>query len=130
MVPKYLCPQCQNSINIGDDIILVAKTRTGMQGIVFLHTELGNYTSKFSEDFSLVEGNIVTFICPICHGVLTNRKNHNLAHFIFIDSKAQEATIIFSQIYGEKCTFRVVDSHISESFGDDTNKYVDPNSII
>jgi uncharacterized protein YbaR (Trm112 family) len=126
MNAKYVCPDCKNSINVGNDIVLIAKNEFGQKGIVVLHTILGNYESKFSNGFSILEGDQVKFSCPVCHASLTHKKNDRLARFIQIDEKEKEAYIVFSQIYGEKCTYKIEEKEVTESYGEHLNRYSDP----
>ncbi len=126
MKATYFCPECRNSINVNEDIVLIAKNDLGQKGIVMLHTKLGNYESKVSSDFSILEGDKVKFLCPICHHNLSHLKNDEMAHFIMKDENKKESYIIFSQIYGEKCTCKVVDKKVSESYGDYLGKFTDP----
>ena len=100
MKEKYICPKCRNSVNIGNRIILTGKTRTGLRGMIMIEGELGNYNSSFSDDFTIIEGNRVKFICPICHSSLSSWKRKNLAHLIMVENEDTEAHIYFSQIYG------------------------------
>lgn len=124
---KYLCPNCLTPLNVNNDIVLRAKNDIGQKGLVFLHSELGNYSSKFSADFTVVIGDHVKFSCPVCHHNLTNTKNERLASFICIDEANQESTIVFSQIYGEQCTYRVEQNEVRESFGDHFGLYNNPD---
>lgn len=123
MSSKYICPKCRNSLNIDNKIVLTGKTGTGLKGLVLLSGELGNYTSAFSEDFDIIEGNKVKFCCPICHGSLSSRKYKNLAELILIDENEDEIKVLFSEIYGEKCTYEVIGKKIQRSFGEDKNIY-------
>lgn len=120
---KYVCPKCRNSVNIDDDIILTGKTNTGLKGIMVLKSKLGDYTTRFSEDFIVFGGNKLHLSCPICHASLATRKNKNLAHLIMIDEDNNEATIFFSQVYGEKCTYKIEGQKITKSYGDNKNQY-------
>jgi len=122
MSTKRICPKCRNSITIEGKVVLVGKTKTGLKGIVMLNAALGDYSAKFSDDFSIVEGNSLKLLCPICHQNLSNQKNKNLAQLTQIDEDGNESTIVFSQIYGEKSTYRIEGNKIKESFGD-TDKY-------
>ncbi len=126
---KYICPKCRNSVNIGDDIFLTGKTSTGLKGIMVLKSELGNYTTRFSEDFTVFEGNKLKLTCPVCHSRLAARRHKNLAHLIMIDEDGNEATIYFSQIYGEKCTYKIEGSQVTQSFGDHKDLYK-PDGLI
>jgi uncharacterized protein YbaR (Trm112 family) len=126
MKATFICPECRNSINVNDDIVLIAKNEFGQKGIVMLHTTLGNYQSKFSTDFTIIEGDIVEFLCPVCHHNLSNLKNNKLAQFIQTDENNKESYIVFSQIYGEKCTCKVMDKEVKESYGDYLGKFTDP----
>jgi hypothetical protein len=123
MKGKYVCPKCRNSVNIGNRIILEGKTRTGLKGIVMIEGELGNYNSSFSEDFTIVEGNTVNFTCPICHVSLSDRKNKNLAHLLLLEEDKPEAQVYFSQIFGEKCTYKIVGKEVKGSFGEHHQHY-------
>ena len=123
MAIRYFCPKCLKSINIGNQIILTGETKTGLKGLVILNSKLGNYTSLFSDDLNIIEGNKVTLSCPICHECLSTKKDGNLAHLNMMDDKNKETTIYFSQILGEKCTYNIEDKSIIQSFGKDKELY-------
>ncbi len=127
METKYLCPQCENALNVDNDIVLKAKNNSGRKGIVFLHTSLGNYSSKFSSEFTIMEGETVKFYCPLCNHNLTNLKNEKLAHFTMVDADEKEFTVVFSKIYGEKCTYVVKEKEVLKSYGDHLNIYTNPD---
>lgn len=120
---KYICPKCRNSVNVGSQILLTGKTGTGLKGLILLNGELGDYSSAFSEDFTIVEGNKVKFSCPICHGTLSSRKHKNLAELIMVDENGNDVKVLFSEIYGEKCTYEVSGKEVKRTFGEDRNLY-------
>lgn len=124
---KYLCPSCENALNVGDNIVLKAKNSSGQKGIVFLHAELGNYDTRFSKEFTLSEGEKVKFYCPLCNHNLTNVKNERLAHFTMTDESEKEFTIVFSQIYGEKCTYKVEERQVIDQYGMHWSMYTNPD---
>jgi len=126
MKTKYVCSHCNQNINVGEDIVLVAKNKDGKKSLVFLHTTLGNYTSKFNPDFAIKEGDLVKFLCPICHANLTNKKHNHLADFTMIDENEKKFNIVFSQIYGEKCTYKIEEQKVVESFGKHLERYQNP----
>jgi hypothetical protein len=123
MKSKYLCPKCRISVNIGDQIILTGKTRNGLKGLIILKSELGDYTTLFSDEFNVIEGNKLSLSCPICRVSLATHKNKNLAHLLMIDEEKNEASIFFSQVVGEKCTYRIEGKHITQTFGEHKNHY-------
>lgn len=127
MKTKYLCPNCENALNVGDNIVLKVKNNFGQKGIVFLHSELGNYETDFSAEFTLIEGEKVKFYCPLCNHSLTNFKNDRLAHFTMIIDDEKEYTIAFSQIYGEKCTYKIEEKEVIEKFGMHWSMYTNPD---
>lgn len=129
MSTKRICPKCRNSITVGNKVVLVGKTKNGLKGLVMLNAQLGDFRAVFSEDFSLVEGNVLKLLCPICHTNLSNSKNKNLAEIIYIDDSGKESTIIFSQIFGEHSTYRIEGNKIKESFGEHGNKYMNENLV-
>jgi len=126
METKYLCSHCENAINVGNDIVLSAKNKDGEKGLVFLHTDLGNYESKFSAEFKIREGEKVKFYCPICHHNLTNLKNEKLAYFTMVDENEKEFTIVFSNIFGEHCSYKVEEKEVVKSFGYHWAMYSNP----
>ncbi len=126
MKTTYLCPNCRESINVGEDIVLTAKNKHDQKGIVMLHTTLGNYSIKNSPAFSLSEGDNISFSCPLCHHYLGNKKNDRLARIIMVDEDRKEYFIIFSQIYGEKCTFKLEEKEVKASFGEHLSRFTDP----
>jgi len=130
MKNKYLCSHCKKEINVDNEIVLIAKNDLGEKGLVFLKTKLGDYSSKFSSGFSVAEGDKVTFSCPICHHNLTNKKNNQLAHFIQEDENKKQFHIIISQIYGEKCTYKLEEQKIVETFGDHLSRYQNPDCFL
>ncbi len=127
MKAHYECPSCNNCINVGEDIVLVAKNEVGEKGLTFLHTDLGNYSSKFSCTFDIKEGEKLSFLCPVCHHNLTNHKNDRLAYVIYCDADNKQFRVIFSQVFGEKCTYKVEEHKVVENFGEHWNFYQDPD---
>lgn len=127
MKAKYVCSHCNQPINVEEDIVLIAKNKDGNKSLVFLHTTLGNYSSKFRYDFSISEGDLINFSCPICNQNLTNTKNNRMAQFTMIDENENKFNVIFSQIYGEKCTYKVEEKAIVETFGEHIAQYQNPD---
>jgi len=131
MKAHYLCPSCRCHINVNNDIVLIARACRGKRkGIVYLHAELGNFETKFTDDFLPVDGDQVAFSCPICHFDLSIKNNSKLARFAHIDQEGKESTIIFSQIFGEKCTYKVEDKKVTMSYGEHISKYTNPEWYI
>ncbi|MBI9067853.1 MAG: hypothetical protein JEZ09_11215 [Salinivirgaceae bacterium] len=130
MKNRYICPKCRNNINIENNIVLIAKNEFDQKGIIMLQTKFGDYSTKFSSDFTIIEGDKVKFLCPVCHANLSNLKNDCLASFNIIDQSKKESLLVFSQIYGEKCTYVIEDKVVKKSFGDDLGKYIDSDWIL
>ena len=127
MKASYKCPFCDNNINIDENIVLIAKNKVGKRGLVFLHSDLGNYTSDFSDDFEVAEGDLLKLSCPICHQNLSNKKNDSLAHFIQVDEDGKEFKIVFSKVYGEKCTYKVEAQKVVKTYGEHLARYQNPD---
>ncbi len=123
MKHKYLCPNCRNSVNIGDEVILIGRTKTGLKGIVMFSAELGNYAAKFSDDITFTEGNHLNLTCPICRDKLSRRRTKNLAMLLLMDDDKVERKIYFSQIVGEKCTYVIEGKNLKKTYGDDIDQY-------
>lgn len=127
METKYVCSYCDETISVGDKIVLVAKNEDGDKGIVMLHTELGNYTTEWSPGLNVKEGELVKLTCPICKHNLTNKKNERLAHFVQVSEEEKRYHIVISAIYGEKCTYKIEERKVIETFGDHWARYQNPD---
>lgn len=126
MKEQYICPNCNNNLDIEDDIVLLAKKKNGDKGIIHLHTELGNYTTKTSTNFDAQSGEILCFVCPICHFDLSFKSNNKLARFKRINENNEETTIIISGVMGEECTYEVKENKVTMSYGEHMYKYTNP----
>ncbi len=124
MNAKYLCPNCKKILNIDEDIILTGKNNRGEKGLILLHTELGNYSSKKSEDFLIEKGEIVELCCPLCAENITYKFKLSYAGLIRLEDKEQHI-IIFSKKYGEKRTFKDEGEKVT-TYGEHAMKFTDP----
>ena len=121
---SYLCPFCRGQLKVADHIVFSAKSETGKRGILFLSPQLGDYHCVNNESFQLVEGEHLEILCPICHSNLTAIDvNRNLAEVIMVDKNNEESTIYFSEIVGEKCTYKIHEKDI-ESYGENSAQYM------
>ncbi len=123
MRTQYHCPHCKNTLSIGQDIILTAKNKKGQAGLVVLHTELGNYSSKKSEDLQISPGEEVDLFCPLCNNSIDYKHKTNYANLTRVAE--DESLVIFSKIYGQKRTFKVEGKKVN-SYGEHALKYTDP----
>lgn len=126
MKAKYLCSHCNHSLNIGDDIVLVAKNDMGEKGLAFLHADLGKYSCKMSEGFTYAENDAIKFSCPICHHNLTDLKNDQKANFILIDEKERKFDLVILNIKSENCTYKLDEQSISEKYDNQWMFYQSP----
>jgi len=126
MKGTYLCPHCRGAINVGNNIILSARSCTKQVGLIRMHEELGNYTCDLSSTLALKEGDVVDLFCPVCHESLNQSKKDVLAKFIMIDDTCNEFTIIISRRYGEKFTFRVDEKNHVKTYGEKISRFIDP----
>ncbi len=121
---EYLCPQCNGHLTLEDCVIFSVKTSDRKQGLISLHSEIGNYSVKKHPDFHFKEGDHLDFFCPICNTKLASKIHDKLARVIMIDNKNNEFEVLFSQVAGEKSTFKIV-GETMEIFGDDSAEYID-----
>ena len=127
MKTTYLCPYCHAAINACDYIVLAAKFKQHVTGIVLLHEEIGNYTSHHSASLEIKEGDVVDLFCPVCSANLETYRGDQFASYIRKDESGNESRIIISRKYGEKVTFKVEEGKPHESYGDRVKKYMDPD---
>ena len=128
MKARYLCPYCKAVLNLKGNIILAARNLRDIdnKGLVFLHEEIGNYSSHKSDSLEIEAGELVNFYCPVCQESLNIEKGDKLAGIRYIDHEGRKSTIIISRVYGEKATFQVhADKNIT-SYGDKISKFIDP----
>lgn len=124
MAIQYLCKVCRGHLNVKTSIILAAqKVNSDKRGLVYLNPELGNYTSTTHESFQLLKGEEYIYTCPICGAQLNSRKYYHLVRIVMIDDEGKEFNIYFSDIAGEKCTYKIRGTKIEVVQGPDAKKY-------
>jgi len=121
---EYICPKCNGYLKVNVKIIFIAQKEDGKKGIILLNPELGDYKRIVHSSLKLKDGERLTFFCPICHSDLSAIEiNKNLARIIMTDENGIEYKILFSEIQGEKCSYRICKKEI-EAFGEDSSTYV------
>ena len=120
---EYKCPHCNAHLKVCDNIILSAERPNGEAGLFLLHPELGNYNVIHNEGFIPEEGETLKFYCPVCHKSLTSNKANELAKIHMVDDSGSVYEIHFSQIKGEKSTYKIEGESV-EIFGDHSSKYL------
>jgi len=122
MSNNYYCPICRCNLNIASSLVFSAKSPDNEKGLVFLDTELGNYSKTTHPDFELQEGVEYKFYCPVCHAKLNKQDNPNLVKVHMTDSEGIEYEINLSNIIGEHCTYKIEEKGF-EAFGPDADRY-------
>lgn len=123
MAIEYLCKACRGHLNVKTSIVLSAtKVNSSKRGLIYLSPELGNYSVTTHPSFKLEEGEEYLITCPICHSQLNSLKYAHLVRIIMIDEQGKEFDIYFSNIAGEKCTYKISGATV-ESKGPDSTKY-------
>jgi hypothetical protein len=122
MATEYLCKACRGVLNVKTSIILSAmKANSPKKGLFLLNPDLGNYTVTTHSTFRMEEGEEYLIKCPICHAHLNSLKYDHLVRIIMVDD-GKEFDIYFSDIVGEKCTYKLSGSSV-EALGPDAVKY-------
>ena len=109
-------------MNIDNSLVFSAKSPDNDKGLIFLDTELGNYTKTTHPDFKLQKGVEYKFYCPVCHAKLNKEENPNLVKIHMTDESDKEYEIFISNIIGEHCTYKIKDKKV-EAFGPDAERY-------
>jgi hypothetical protein len=123
MAAEYLCKACRGVLNVKTSIVLAALSETSSKkGLFYLNPELGNYTVTTHPSFKMKEGEEYLVKCPICHAHLNSLKYNHLVRIIMVED-GKEYDIYFSDIVGEKVTFKISGSGV-EKIGPDAGKYV------
>lgn len=126
METNYNCPFCKGHLNVNDNIVLIVRDQKDNQGLVFLHTELGNYDSQIVSSLKIEKGDVVDFFCPYCH---TNIRHHkakdNMVHLERTTSHGKRSQVFFSKVYGDQSTYHVEDD-ATHTYGEQARHYMDP----
>jgi hypothetical protein len=123
MAIEYLCKICRGHLKPKTSIVLAAsQVNSSKKGLILLDAELGNYTTTTHPSFQLKEGEEYIYTCPICHSQLNSKKYNHLVRIIMVDNDGKEYDIYFSDIAGEKCTFKIRGTKL-EMKGPDANLY-------
>jgi len=123
MAIQYLCKACRGNLNVKTSIILSAtKINSAKKGLIYVNPELGNYTVTTHPSFIMQEGEEYLINCPICHAHLNSLRYDHLVRIIMIDENGEEFDIYFSDIVGEKCTYKISGTSV-EKIGPDAVKY-------
>ncbi|MBW6502298.1 MAG: hypothetical protein K0B05_12980 [Bacteroidales bacterium] len=124
MASEYLCKVCRGHLNVKTSIILAAqKVNSSKRGLVYLNPEIGNYTITTHPTFQIKEGEEYIYTCPICAAQLNSRKYYHLVRIIMIDEDKKEYNIYFSDIAGEKCTYKIRGTRLEMAQGPDAQRY-------
>ena len=119
----FICPKCRSQLVPNKKIVLLAKPSKGPAGLLLLSPKLGEYSAATHSAFKLSEGEKVDIFCPVCHQDLGDYKDHqNLARVIMIGEHGEEYDIVFSEIIGQRCTYKIHGGKI-ESYGEDAEIY-------
>jgi len=123
MATEYLCKACRGVLNVKTSIILSAmKANSSKKGLFLLNPDLGNYTVTTHASFRMNEGEEYLIKCPICHAHLNSLKYDHLVRIIMVEDDRKEYDIYFSDIVGEKCTYKLSGTSV-EALGPDAVKY-------
>lgn len=124
MNKTYFCPHCKAQLNLGKDIILLARKKDKKTGLILASQEVGDYNVTKDPLFAMEKGEHIEMMCPVCHAKFQVGKIHeNLAMLMMKDENGVESEIYFSEIYGEQCTYKITNIKKVETFGEDYNKY-------
>ena len=119
----YLCPSCQGNIKVGGHIVFTVVTPKKKRGLMLLSPDLGDYRTIHHPSLEFQAGDRVEFLCPLCHENLTASEFHqNLARIVMVDVDGMRYDVVFSEIAGEKCTYKIGNNEI-EAFGESAQDY-------
>ena len=120
----FLCPYCRGHLMPHTKVILSARKQSGKRGIILFNPKLGEYDILVHHTFRIEEGEHIDMLCPLCHANLTDQTiSKNLARIKMIDTSGKECDIYFSEIAGEKCTYKIRGNKIEAKTGPDVKIY-------
>ena len=113
----YYCPTCSAILSVKNNVVLTVQKENGESGIVFLDTELGDYTKVKHSSLKLNKGEIVKLFCPVCHKDLLCLPDYNLARLVMKDEAGENLTILFSVKFGEEETYIMKGENLYRKYG-------------
>jgi uncharacterized protein YbaR (Trm112 family) len=124
MKNRFLCPECRSNLKVKNSVIFSAQTEKGIRGLILLSPDPGNYSIIHDSEFVYSAGEHIEFFCPVCHANLgIPEVGKDLAEVIMADAKNVEYRIIFSEIAGKRCTIKMKENKIVESWGEDAGEF-------
>jgi hypothetical protein len=130
MNANYICPHCRNYLNVNDKIIISAKNEKGNRGILLFGIELGDYEIIKHPGFEMEADERISMYCPCCNKSLIEKRIHeNIYKILMQDEEDQEYEILFSGIYGERCTYQINEEKVL-SYGEHASKYLNFKNLI
>ncbi len=121
----YICQHCTSHLDVNDRIVLAARLSSGKRGLMLLSTTLGDYTIQKNAAFEIPQGSEITLSCPVCQQELIHDPEKNLCKIIRVDADGSETTVLFSNKFGEQCTFHIKEEKAT-SYGEHAIRYQDP----
>lgn len=123
---NYQCPHCEAYLRVWNNIIFTVRSADGSKkGILLLNPELGNYTVTAHSKLDIREGELIEFLCPVCHHSLAATDiNEKLVRVIMTDEDNNAFDVYFSRICGEESTFKISRNNIIAKYGRDDSHYV------
>ena len=124
MRTDFLCPKCENILNVGQNVVFSTRNRRKKEGLVLLHPEVGNYTLVIHPSFVIEEGEMLDFLCPFCGELLQSDKHENLVKILIRDENGNTGEVHFSRIAGQHSTYKIIGQNM-EIFGENAADYYD-----
>ncbi|WP_282013876.1 hypothetical protein [Marinifilum flexuosum] len=130
MNANYICPHCRNYLNVNDRIVISAKNERGQKGVLLFSIHLGDYEILKHANFEMENDEKISMFCPCCHKSLLDKRIHeNIYKIVMQDEEDQEYEILFSGVYGERCTYQISEDKV-HTYGEHAAKYLNFTNLI
>ncbi len=116
---NYYCPACSSVLNVENNVVLAFQNNKGQGGIIFLDTELGDYTKVKHSSLEIKKDEIVKLFCPVCHKDLLCLPDYNLARLVMKDDSGENLTVLFSVKFDWEETYVLKAEKIHKTYGKD-----------
>ncbi len=121
----FICPKCKGYLNVGNRVIFTVKKSKWNGALLLLSPQLGDYAIEHNDLDSFDEGEQFEFHCPICNYDLTVEGADTMAKVLMREEGNGEYFIVFSKIKGEKCTYKLSETRIEKSYGENAGRNID-----
>jgi hypothetical protein len=108
----FSCPFCKHLLSDSEEIVLVTRRDSGIEGKIFMAVSFGNYTYRHIPETNFNVHEIVDFLCSECNENLKAPNHPNFALLNMDVGNGINFDVIFSREAGKRKTYVITEDGI------------------